>query len=178
MIESRSYRAEPSMDENGNTDGPCPDGPDPIADLFRTVYPGLRRYAAVVATPTDDPDDLVQEALSRMLTNATWPDIGDPAAYLRRSIANLVIDRSRRKATRMGRRHLVAVDGDRSDVYPSDLAVLDHLDPIDRSILYLVDVEGRPFAEVADTVGCTNAAARLRASRARRRLRTLIEEQS
>lgn len=157
------------MDGNGNSDAASPDGPDPIADLFRTIYSALRRYAAVVAAPADDPDDLVQEALSRMLANTAWTEIRNPTAYMRRSISNLVIDRSRRQAIRFSRRHLVAIDSDQSDVYPSDLAVLDLLDPIDRSILYLVDVEGRPFAEVTDTIGCTTAAARLRASRALRR---------
>ncbi|MDH5521975.1 MAG: hypothetical protein OEZ14_15740 [Acidimicrobiia bacterium] len=124
VIEARQYRADPSMDGNGNSDAARPDASDPIADLFRTIYPALRRYAAVVATPADDPDDLVQEAPSRVLTNAAWTEIRDPAAYMRRSIANLVIDRSRRQATRLGRGHLVAIDGDQTDVYPSDLAVI------------------------------------------------------
>ena len=33
------------------------------ADVFRELYPRLRRFAAVVGAAESDPDDLVQEAL-------------------------------------------------------------------------------------------------------------------
>ena len=147
------------------------------ANIFRDIYPELRRYAAVVGSAADDPDDLVQEALVRVMRSSTLEEIRNPEAYLRRTISNMVIDRGRRRKTRRNNRHLVAVDGDFHDNYPSDLTVLDQLTPMDRSILYLVDVEGRPFSEAAEAVGCTVAAARLRASRARRRIRALLEEQ-
>jgi RNA polymerase sigma-70 factor (ECF subfamily) len=55
--------------------------------------------------------------------------------------------------------------------YPSDLADLDALAPDERALLYLVDVEGWTFADAAVVAGCSPAAARQRASRARRQLR-------
>src|SRR5579871_4146878 len=39
------------------------------AEVFAAVYPGLRRFAAVVASTTVDPDDLVQEAVARALAH-------------------------------------------------------------------------------------------------------------
>ena len=51
------------------------------------------------------------------------------------------------------------------------------LDPLDRAALWLSDVEGHPSADVADILGCRPDAARARISRARRKLRSLIEEE-
>jgi len=55
---------------------------------------------------------------------------------------------------------------------PSDLSVLLRLDPVARGLLFLVEVEGASIREAAAAVGCTEPAARMRLSRARRRLRT------
>jgi len=55
--------------------------------------------------------------------------------------------------------------------YPSDLSDLERLTPLDRAVLFLVEVEGRNFGEVAELTGISVNAARLRASRARRTLR-------
>jgi RNA polymerase sigma-70 factor (ECF subfamily) len=61
--------------------------------------------------------------------------------------------------------------------YPSDVAELLALGPIERAVLYLHDIEGLSFDEVADLVGIRPGAARVTASRARRKLRTLLEEE-
>lgn len=55
--------------------------------------------------------------------------------------------------------------------YPSDLAELYRLPPRQRAVLYLHEVERYPFEEIARMLGCTKAAAKKGASRARRRLR-------
>jgi RNA polymerase sigma-70 factor (ECF subfamily) len=51
------------------------------------------------------------------------------------------------------------------------LAVLDQLQPVERAVFLLADVFGVPFAEIAVTVGKSEAACRQIASRARRRVR-------
>jgi RNA polymerase sigma-70 factor (ECF subfamily) len=56
------------------------------------------------------------------------------------------------------------------DAYPSDLADLLRLTPKERAVLYLTEVEGYRYAEVGRMLGCSEAAARKRAGRARRRL--------
>ncbi len=166
------------MTRDSNSERQGLSGFDAVDEMVRDLYPSLRRYAAVVGSVADDPDDLVQEALAKALRSVASGEVRQPEAYLRRTISNVVIDRHRRRATRRDKQHMVAVDNERNDVYPSDLSVLDHLGPLDRSILYQVDVEGRSFREAAETVGCTTGAARLRASRARRQLRQLLEEQA
>lgn len=71
----------------------------------------------------------------------------------------------------------LAVPDAAADHYPSDLGDLQRLKPVDRAILYLHDVEGFGFDQVADLCGMTAGRVRMRASRARSRLReALIEE--
>ena len=53
-------------------------------------------------------------------------------------------------------------------------AALETLKPIDRSIVYLYGVEGLSMAEIAASIGITEAAAKLRAHRAYRELRKIL----
>jgi len=144
------------------------------AQLFRELYPSLRRFAAVVGPIEDDPDDLVQEALVRALAGGPLSQLDHPAAYLRRAITNLASNR-RRKLGRWRRARVRLVDRDVEDPhYPSDLAFLDGLQPLDRAVLYGVDVERRSSDEVAEELGLTSDAVRSRAKRARRKVRDML----
>jgi RNA polymerase sigma-70 factor (ECF subfamily) len=141
-------------------------------ERFAALYPRLRRLAAVAAPLEVDPDDLVQDALVRVLRRGSLADLDDPAAFLSRVIVNLASN-SRRGLGRRRRawaRHGAPVLGE-DPTYPSDLGDLDALDPAERTILYLVDVEGWAFDDAASVLGLSPAAARKRASRARRQLR-------
>ena len=62
--------------------------------------------------------------------------------------------------------------------YASDLSDLLRLQPADRALLYLIEVEGRQYAEAASLLGVTEEAARTRAGRARHRLRLHIIEET
>lgn len=147
-------------------------------ELFRELYPPLRRFAAVVAPPEVAPDDLVQEAVARALRQGPLSNLDFPQAYLRRAISNLASNRrrswSRQLAanTRRGPVTATAVPE-----YPSDLADLTALSPRERGALYLHEVEGCPFDEVAQQLDCSEAAARKAASRGRKRLAQLLEEE-
>jgi len=145
-------------------------------EWFRDAYPRLRRFAAVVAPPTVAPDDLVQDALVRVLRSGPLDDIEDPVPYLCRTMANLATDRKRRWQTsrsvhaRLGPRSLGS-----APAYPSDLSYLSTLSPRERGAVYLHDVEGLPFDEVGELLGCSAAAARQAAVRGRTHLRETIE---
>lgn len=146
-------------------------------ELFRILYPSLRRFAAVVGPYEIDPDDLVQDAVARVLAKGPLTALDHPAAYLRRTILNLAKDRRRgfaRWRTAVGRHG--AEPAAAADVYPSDLSILLSLDSGDRAVLFLAFVEGLSFEEVAASLGCTPAAARQRSTRARQRLRTVVGE--
>lgn len=142
------------------------------AALFRSLYPQLRRVAAVSSLPEVDPDDLVQEALVRTLRRHRLADLDHPAAYLSRTILNLAsnhrrkLGRARRALARLGTHETTEVS------YPSDLSELMRLTPEQRFLLYLCEVEGRTYREAAELAAMTEAAVAKAVQRARGRLRT------
>jgi RNA polymerase sigma-70 factor (ECF subfamily) len=146
------------------------------AELLRSIYPALRRFAAVVAAQRVDPDDLVQEALSRVLARGALRELDEPVAYVRRTMLNIVRNESRRQ----GREQAAIVrlvTTDHADGLV-DLSVLDALSPASKAAVFLVDVEGFSIAEAAALIGTTNTAARARLSRARRFLRAQIAKEA
>lgn len=145
--------------------------------IFRQIYPSLRRYAAVVASIETDPDDLVQEALSRRLRIGPLSDLDAPTAYLRRAITNLASNQRRSLGRGRLARQRLQPDEVITEVYPSDLGILEELSPPDRAILFLLDVEGFVASEVGEVLELTENAVRLRASRARRALRSRLEQE-
>jgi DNA-directed RNA polymerase specialized sigma24 family protein len=147
------------------------------ADLVAALYADLRRFAAVVAPWDMDPDDVLHAVLVTMLRRGRLSDLDDPGAYLRRSIVNLVRSQIRsQRARRLIQRRLAG--GEAHVVsYPSDLDDLMRLEPRERAVLYLHDVEGFEFEEVAAMTGLTAGNARVIASRARRKLRAELAEE-
>lgn len=140
------------------------------------IYPVLRRFAAMVAPSDLEPDDLLQEALVAVLRRRRLSELDHPAAYLRRTILNVATGHNRR----MGRRRLAlsryAVSASTSEIpdYPSDLTELDRLSPRERSAIYLHEIEGYRFSEIALMLDCSEAAAKKAGSRARKRLATAL----
>ena len=157
--------------------GPPVSGDDAV--FLRAHYAELRRFAAVVSSAGQDPDDLLQEALLRSLRVRRLSDLESPVAYLRRSIINIAHN-ERRERERRGRafRRVAAGNEDRPTDYPSDLADLFRLPPRDRAVLYLRGVEGMAYDEIGEVVGMTGQAARKQAQRARDLLRQVIDEES
>ena len=148
-------------------------------DLIRALYPSLRRFAAVVGSADIDPDDLVQDALMRVLRRHPLTELDNPSAYLRRCICNLAKDTRRSLGRR--RRAYVAVAATMSEgfdqTYPSDCAELLRLPPRARAVLYLQEVEGHRPAEIGAMLGMSETAVRSLASRSRRRLRRFLSEE-
>jgi len=149
---------------------------DVEAQLFRELYPSLRRFASVVGPLEEDPDDLVQEAIARTLQSHRLTDLKQPGPYLRRTILNLASNQRRWFARRRGAlRRIKAGAVSPTDSYPSDLADLSRLPAGERAVLYLTEVEGYRYREVGQLLGCSEAAARKRALRGRRRLFEAID---
>jgi RNA polymerase sigma factor (sigma-70 family) len=138
-------------------------------------YAALRRFAAVAAPFDVDPDDLLQEALVRTLKRRALSDIAHPLPYLRSTMLNLAASHSRSMGSRRrALARMAASDQAPPETYPSDLAELETLPPTERAALYLAEVEGYRFDEIARMTGCSTAAARKRASRGRKRLRIAL----
>lgn len=140
-------------------------------EQFESLYPKLRRFAAVVADLDMDPDDLVQEALAATLRRHDLSELQHPSAYLKQAIVNVATNQRRRHGT--VRRFLprLASEGSTTDHYPSDLSLLDGLYHLDRAVIFMADVEGLPHALIAEELGLTPGAVRKRVSRTRKQLR-------
>jgi RNA polymerase sigma-70 factor, ECF subfamily len=155
------------------------DGPDNAyhdGQIFDEIYPALRRFAATVGAIDQDPDDLVQEALARTLRRTTLRELDSPTGYLRRTIVRLAADSRRSAWRRQGAlKRLASLDA-MSQQFPSDLCDLDQLSATDRAVLYLTDIEAYTHLEAAALLGLSHNAVRTRASRARRQLKAILED--
>jgi len=148
------------------------------AEIIESSYDGLRRFAAVAAPWDLDPDDVLHSVLVRVLLRKRLVSLDDPPAYLRRAILNHINSELRSRGAQRSALERIGTSERDDDHYPSDLADLSQLPPVDRTILYLHDVEGLGFEEVAGLVGMNAGRVRMRASRARSRLRDLLIEET
>lgn len=148
--------------------------------IFASLYPRLRRFAAVTTPPEIDPDDLVQDALERTLRLRQLSSLNDPAAYLIRVMVNLASNhrRSLARARRMMAR--IAEDEGDNQSYPSDVAELLRLPVRQRAMLFMREVEGFSYSEIGQMLEMSSAAVEKASQRARARLSAAMrqEEQS
>lgn len=144
-------------------------------ELITALYPALRRIAAVAGSVEVEPDDLVQEALVRILRKRKISDLDNPLAYLQKAIVNLASNQRRSLGRRRRAVARLSVEESWLPSYPADIEAILDLPPKHRAILYLVEVEDVPYAEAADQLGMTTMAARAMASRAREKARLAME---
>lgn len=144
--------------------------------MVRTAWNVLGGYGG------NEVDDVVQEAFIAALTTATLPK-GDLGAWLRAITVRKALDWVRR--VRRRREEPLPepetkgelISGWTGATQLEVLAVrqaLRQLSPADRAVLTLVDLEEHSMAETAAILGLSNVAVRLRAVRARRKLRRLL----
>lgn len=147
--------------------------------LVEKIHPALRRFAAMVASWEVDPDDVLQEALFRVLARRELSSLEHPVAYLRKTMLNLVRDEHRQVRSRTRAMVTIGVADPATDNYPSDLDGLGELTPQGRAALFMAEVEGCSYSEIGTALGCSEVAARMAAMRARRQMRThLVSEVS
>ena len=155
----------------------------PIHETWEAERPYLLRVAQRVLGGRDGAEDVVQEALGR-LVRADLDTITDGRGWLTVVVRNIAIDRVRSAHSRHESTGEPALDTATSGVDPADrvtlddqvqralAVVLDRLSPAERTAFVLHDIFGFAFAEVAQIVGRTPAACRQLASRARRSIRS------
>ena len=151
--------------------------------LIEPLIPVLRRYAYALTRNREFADDLVQDTLERALARWYLRRIdGDLRAWLFTILRNLYINAHRRDK-RQGRPVevdaatdvLVASDRPDSGLEMQDvLAALNDLPEEQRSLL-LVGVEDLSYQDAATVMGVPIGTVMSRLSRARQRLRQLLE---
>ncbi|WP_421993980.1 RNA polymerase sigma factor [Reyranella sp.] len=151
--------------------------------LLEPLIPALRRHAFALVREHAGADDLVQDTLERALLHwgSRRPD-GDLRAWLFTILRNLHLD-ARRRSSRRGTS--VAIDDtDLADPATSPeaaaeardvLAALDRLPEEQKSLLLLVGVEDFSYDEAARILGLPMGTVMSRLSRARQKLRSMVE---
>ena len=154
---------------------------DDLGSRLERQIPALRRYAFALARNSAEADDLVQDCLERALSRWSLRRAdGDLRAWLFAILRNQFVNayhRTKRPGTQ------VAADPDAQTPAGQDrtlelgdaLAALDLLPEDQKSLLLLVGVEDFSYAEAAEVLGIPEGTVMSRLSRARKRLREILE---
>ncbi|HUR88240.1 MAG TPA: sigma-70 family RNA polymerase sigma factor [Ramlibacter sp.] len=144
--------------------------------------PGLRRYARALTGDAWAADDLVQDTLERACAKwQLWLAGSDLRAWLFTLMHNLYLNQRRTVQPTAGamqiddiQSELPAAEGDRDSAL--DLArCLQRLPDDQRAVLLLVALEDMSYGEAAKVLGIPIGTVMSRLSRARSRLRELME---
>jgi RNA polymerase sigma-70 factor, ECF subfamily len=154
-----------------------------FAGLVEAELPGLRRYAMALLRSGSDADDLVQETVLRALDKeALWRPGTNLRAWLFTIMHNLRVNAVRRRihegaALPSSASLRMATPAAQVEALAlRDLRrALDRLEEDHRAVLLLVGFEGMSYEEVGTVLALPPGTVRSRLSRARARLRRLLE---
>jgi RNA polymerase sigma-70 factor (ECF subfamily) len=155
-----------------------------MAALIEPHIPALRRYAFALIRDDATADDLVQDCLERAVSR--WHlrrSDGDIRAWLFTILHNLFVSQRRQVLRRGPHRALEDVEGETGIPSAQEHAII-HRDMLralallpedQQSVLVLVGVEDLSYAQAARVVGVPVGTIMSRLSRARNRLRSLMD---
>ena len=158
----------------------------PAHDALIALIPRLRRYARMLCADAAAADDLVQDTLERACERlAQWRPGSDLRAWAFTIMHNLFVSETRRPRYRLEAAH-DALPGDTAVNFAPDPAAclvesldleraLRALPQAQRQVLLLVAFEDMSYEQVASVVGVPAGTVMSRLSRARARLRELLE---
>jgi len=139
----------------------------------------LLRLAVLLASDQGLGEDAYQETLYRLA--ARWGRIGNPQAYCRRVLHNVIIDQARARKRRLAETRLVEAHDDVDlrtaeqakavEFRPALLSALRTLAPQQRTVIVLRYFDDRSEKEVADLLGVSLGTVKSTASRAMAHLR-------
>lgn len=148
-------------------------------ELYRREVPGLMRVATSMVG-AHDAQDVVSEAVVRVMTSRGWPRVENKRAYLYRAVVNEAKMLMRSRGRRRARELLVAglssgltwTAVPRPDVHEA----LDRLSVQQRAVIHLVYWEDLPVGEAANLMGVSPGTVKRHLHRARERLRSVLDE--
>jgi RNA polymerase sigma-70 factor (ECF subfamily) len=146
--------------------------------------PRLRRYARALARDAARADDLVQDTLERALAKLDlWRPESDLRAWLFTLMHNLFVNQVRASGNHtlceLDEANDVPVSGGQNEAMAvRDIhAALAKLPPEQREVMLLVGLEQFAYADAARILGVPQGTVMSRLSRARERMRQLLEGQ-
>lgn len=132
-------------------------------------------YALRLTGNRDDADDVFQETFLAAFRAWPPPRAGNERAWLYRIATNKAIDRTRRarRVTPLAGLRLAAPEHDGVTLIDLETSVR-ALPTGQRAAFVLRKVEGRPYAEIAAVLGCSEEAARSRVAEAVRKVKEAV----
>src|SRR5881296_1314396 len=129
-------------------------------------------YALRLTGSRDEADDIFQETFLAAFRAWPPPRRGSERAWLYKIATNKAIDRARRARRLVPLADLRLAAPERDGVSLADLATAIRALPAgQRAAFVLRKVEGRPYREVADSLGCSEEAARSRVAEATKKVK-------
>jgi RNA polymerase sigma-70 factor (ECF subfamily) len=168
-----------------NADGAAPD----FQGVYDEFQPRIRRYLARLVGVTEA-EDLTQETFARV-HHALEGFRGDAAlaTWIYRIATNVATDRLRTPAVQLGVRSagaealavlgtvpVIEQDIARREMSECVRAYIDQLPPDHRAVVVLSELEELPDRQIAEVLGVSLEAAKVRLHRARARLRQVLEQ--
>ncbi len=146
-------------------------------EIYRQHVHDLTRFATSLVGPSDA-GDVVSQAVMRAMWSQAWDGVRDHRAYLYRAVLNearmLARSASRRRVREA--RVAVAVVGPEPDFRPDVAMAVGRLSLQQRAAVFLTYWEGLTQAEVADRLDVTVGSVKRHLSRARAKLKDMIDE--
>jgi RNA polymerase sigma-70 factor (ECF subfamily) len=162
-------------------------------DLIERLHPLLHRIVHAYLPRRDDPRDLIQEVLMKMFTRFHQYRADSPFTHwVSRLAVTTCLDRLKHERRRPELRRAdlaeheqhvfeqIAAGTAQPDALDADAArelaehLLDLLPPADRALLRWLDIEGESIASIAARLNLGESAVKMRASRAREKLRAEV----
>ena len=163
-------------------------------DILITVFTGLRktflRQAQRILASEEDAEDVVQDAFCKLWRSSyTLTTESEAEALAHTTIRNLSLDELRKQEVRPQ----FSLDTERDTVLQRSVLeeieirerfeqvetiIEAELSPSERRVMHLKEYEGHSVEEIARIMDLSEAAVRLKLSRARKRIRTVYQEQN
>ena len=149
-----------------------------FSDLFRTEYPALVRSIYLMVGDREHARDIAQDAFLQLFTR--WWRVSRyerPDAWVRKVAVRMAIRAMKRERARSRLEQVMSPGGAQPALDLDVLRAVAKLPGTQRAAIVLFYLEDQPVAEVADTLGCSDATARVHLHRGRKRLAELLGEE-
>ena len=147
-------------------------------EIYEKYGEELTRFATFLVGPTDA-QDVVVDAVLAAFASAAWPTVRERRAYLYRSVLNRARMHARSESRRRARERASARFGVAPEVPPPDADVLDavsRLSERQRAVVYLTYWDDQPPSAIASLLDITEGSVRRHLARARRILRSRLDD--
>jgi len=146
-----------------------------FGELLERYEREIFAYALRLSADRDEADDLFQDTFLAAFRGWPPPRRGNERAWLYRIATNKAIDRGRRARPKVKLEDVELVAPERDPATSLDIArAVELLAPGQRAAFVLRQVQGLSYAEIAETLGCSQEAARARVSEATKTVRRRI----